>query len=559
MSEMRKCKVSGSQFIVRDEDLAMYRQLSPVIAGETYLIPAPTLCRRERVRRQFSFRNERNLHKRKSDLSGTPIISAFHDKSPFKVYSHDEWWSDKWEALSFGRNFDFSRNFFDQFHDLQLAVPRTPIINNKAENSDYCNFADGNKNCYLITAANWNEDCYYLWLAANNKNAVDAIWTMSSELIYQCVGVIKCYNLKYCQDCENSRDSAFLLNCNGVSNCMFCVNLRNKNYHIFNKPCSREEYERSMKETAGSYKKYQEVLAKFEQLKKDFPIRRYMAATGSENVSGNHVHNSRNVYESYDVYTSEDIRYSHYGLDSRDCSDIGFFDKCELCYESTSLIGYGYRFTVYCRDSADLFYCDNCHGCKNCFGCVGLRNKQYCVLNKQYSKDGYEEMVSRIIGMMSVNGDFGEFFPIKYSIFDYNETIAQDFLPLGKDEILKFGFKWHEEEAAHYKGSNYQIPDNISDVKDDICDQTLICEVSGRAYKIIPSELKFYRHMKLPIPHKCPEQRFKERLLLRNPEELWDRECDKCGTAIRTSYGPAEGHTAKLRVYCENCYLKEVY
>lgn len=543
-------------FEIKNEDLEIYKKLSPVINGKTYLIPPPTLCRRERVRRQFSFRNERNLHKRKSDLSGKMIISAFHEKSPFKIYSHDEWWKDNWEALDFGKEFDFGTPFFEQFYALQLEVPRPPIINNKAENSDYCNFADGNKNCYLITAANWNQDCYYLWLAANNKDAVDAIWTMSSELIYQCVGVIKCYNLKYCQDCENSRDSAFLLNCNGVSNCMFCVNLRNKNYYLFNQPHSKEGYEKAVKELAGSYKKYQEAIEKFEQIKKDFPIRRYMAATGSENVSGNHVHNCRNVFESWDVYTSEDLRYCHYGLDSHDCSDIGFFDKCELCYESTSLIGYGYRFTVYCRDSSELFYCDNCHGCKNCFGCCGLRNKQYCILNKQYSHQEYEKLVPKIIEHMSKTREWGEFFPIKYSVFDYNETIAQDFFPLEREEVLSNGWKWYDEEnSAKYKGSDYVIPDKIDDIGDDICEKTLICENSGRAYKIIPSELKFYRRMKVPIPRKCPEQRFKERLSLRNPEELYDRKCDKCGVDLRTSFVPGRPE----KIYCEECYLGEVY
>lgn len=532
----------------------MYSKLSPVINGKTYLIPPPTLCRRERVRRQFSFRNERNLHKRKSDLSGKMIISAFNEKSPFKIYSHEEWWKDNWEALDFGREFDFGTPFFEQFYALQLDVPRPPIINNKAENSDYCNFADGNKNCYLITAANWNQDCYYLWLAANNKDTVDGVWTMSSELIYQCVGVIKCYNLKYCQDCENSRDSAFLLNCNGVSNCMFCVNLRNKNHYLFNKPHSKEDYEKAVKDLSGSYKKYQEAIEKFEQIKKDFPIRRYMAATGSENVSGNHVHNCKNVFESWDVYTSEDLRYSHYGLDGRDCSDIGFFDKCELCYESTSLIGYGYRFTVYCRDSSELFYCDNCHSCKNCFGCCGLRNKQYCILNKQYKKREYEELVSRIIVMMRET--WGEFFPIKYSVFDYNETIAQDFFPLKREEAVGLGFKWYDEEVfAKYAGSDYLIPDKIEEVEDDICEKTLICESSGRAYKITPAELKFYRRMKVPVPRKCPEQRFKERLSLRNPEELWDRKCDKCGKDLRTSFAPG----CPEKIYCEECYLGEVY
>lgn len=124
--------------------------------------------------------------------------------------------------------------------------------------------------------------------------------------------------------------------------------------------------------------------------------------------------------------------------------DICFFEKCQWCYESMSLIGYGYRFTNFCRDSVDLFYCDNCHSCKNCFGCIGLRQKEYCILNKQYTKEQYEELLGRIIPHMEARGEYGEFFPTKYSLFGYNETLAHDYFPLTKDEALARGLKWQE-------------------------------------------------------------------------------------------------------------------
>jgi|AntAceMinimDraft_13_1070369.scaffolds.fasta_scaffold65851_1 hypothetical protein len=45
-----------------------------------------------------------------------------------------------------------------------------------------------------------------------------------------------------------------------------------------------------------------------------------------------------------------------------------------------------------------VYYSQFCIGCSNCFGCIGLRNKQYCIFNKQYeNKDKYEEQVAKII------------------------------------------------------------------------------------------------------------------------------------------------------------------
>lgn len=32
----------------------------------------------------------------------------------------------------------------------------------------------------------------------------------------------------------------------------------------------------------------------------------------------------------------------------------------------------------------------------NIFGCIALRNKKYCILNKQYSKQEYEELIPKI-------------------------------------------------------------------------------------------------------------------------------------------------------------------
>jgi len=81
----------------------------------------------------LSFRNERTYYQRSCDLTGKMVISLFHPESPHVVYNQDDWWSDKWDALSYGRDFDFSRPFFDQFHELKLAVPRPAIANWKSE------------------------------------------------------------------------------------------------------------------------------------------------------------------------------------------------------------------------------------------------------------------------------------------------------------------------------------------------------------------------------------------------------------------------------------------
>lgn len=527
------------------------QKISPVFGGKQYLIPPSKLSIQQREQRRLAYRNERNLYKHESALSQEEIVSFYHPTSPLKIYSHDEWWADDWDPMKYGLDFDFGRGFFEQFYEMQLEVPRPPLVNNKAHNSPYCNFADSSKNCHLITSGNQNEECYYDFFLVKCNSCVDSLWVINCELCYQCVDCQGCYNVRYAQECDGCVDCSFVHGCRSCNNCILCVNLRGKKYHVLNKPVSKEEYDKVMAEIHGDHMKYQRMLEQFEKLKQEFPVRKAANFVKSENVSGDNIFQSRNIHLGFDIYTSEDCAYIHDGLNGKDCQDICFFDGVELCYESTSLIGYGYRFTNACRDSVDLFYCDNCHGCKNCFGCVGLRKKEYCIFNKQYSREEYEQLCGRIIDHMSTLGEWGEFFPTKYSLFAYNETLAQDYFPLTKEQALEYGWKWLAEDPSEFKPQSIVLPNNISEVKNSIVGETLACEVTGKNYQIISQELDFYRKMGLPLPRKHPDTRTQERLTLRTGRVLRNTVCGKCGIAVKTP--------RSCEVLCEECYLGEVY
>ena len=49
---------------------------------------------------------------------------------------------------------------------------------------------------------------------------------------------------------------------------------------------------------------------------------------------------------------------------------------------------------------------------------------------------------------MKKTGEWGEFFPSSLSPFGYNETVANDFFPLSKEEATKQGFKWKEKDPT---------------------------------------------------------------------------------------------------------------
>jgi len=100
-----------------------------------------------------------------------------------------------------------------------------------------------------------------------------------------------------------------------------------------------------------------------------------------------------------------------------------------------------------------------------------------------------------------------------------------------------------------------KLPALIKDIPDDILNWAIECEETKKPFKILKQELAFYRKMNLPIPHFHPDERHKRRMASRNPRKLWKRECGKCGLEIETTYAPEKPE----KVYCEKCYLKEVY
>lgn len=565
---LKNCRQCKTQFEITDSDLKFYEKISPVFEGKKYQVPAPTLCPDCRRQRRLAFRNERKLYNRKCDLTGKQLISMYSPDKKYKVYDHKEWWKDTWDATNFGKDFDFDRPFFEQFAELWHEVPQMNIKSENNENSDYCNLIANCKNCYLVFESSNNEDCLYGYWLQKCTNCTDCSFSHDSHQCYEVDNCYNCYNLKWSQNCNGCSDSAFLNDCIGCKNCLFSVNLRQKEYCIFNKQYSKEEY-KILKEKYlnGSYSNLSKNKQEFEKFLLEFP-HRYAQFLKAENCSGDYIQQSKNCEKCFHAHDAEDCKYGeHVWRNSKDNMDVSTVGRdAELIYESinTALNAKHDLFCIQCwSGTSDLIYCVGCFSSQNCFGCLGLRHKQYCILNKQYTKEEYEKIVPKIIEQMkktnfsgSNSGDFGEFFPMKISEYCYNETVANEQFPLTKEQILKLGLGFKEEDFLNkYEGPKIQIPDNVAEVKDDLLKAILSCDGCEKNYRIIKQELAFYKKENIPLPHFCPDCRHKQRMSKRNPLQLWDRKCAKCSAKIKTTYSPDRLET----VYCEKCYLNTIY
>lgn len=570
------CKNCGQKFLVAHEDLNFYKKVSPIFVGKKYEIPPPKFCPDCRQQRRISWRNERSLYHRECSKTGKKIIAQYPADSVFPVYDNDVWWGDSWDGRDHGRDFDFSRPFFEQLMELRDTVPHFALAVAKTtmENSDYCNHAGYLKNCYLIYNVDYDEQCMYGKGMNRCFDCMDCFKIYDCEACYECLNSYNCKFCTYLWDSYNSSECHFSYNLIGCQKCFLSTNLQNQEYCFQNKKYSPEEWQKKVDEIKSKHSN-EEILQMLREARSQAKVKR-MNENNTENCTGDYLTNCKNCKACFDCEYLENSAYC-YDLKKGDGVSYENYDLSAFgvgviqCYEGGT-VGYNCNHCLFGEnvwESFDVHYSMLCvNNCKNCFGCVGLKKAEYCILNKQYTKEEYPKMVARIIEHMISTGEYGKFFPTEFSPFSYNETMAQEYFPLIKEQVLKKGWKWKDKDKKEFIPQNYKIPESILDVPDDICDQILACQAIGKNFKIQKAELGFYRKFSLPIPKFCPDERHLRRLKFRNPRKIWDRKCDKCGILIKSSYAPTragrpeegkKGHSATLRVCCEKCYLEEVF
>lgn len=545
----KQCVQCSKTYKIEKSDQAFYL---------TMQVPPPTLCPDCRFQRRLVWRNSRYLYKRICDLCKQEMIGVYSPDKPYTVYCQSCYYSDRWDATSFGREFDFSRPFFEQFDKLMHDVPHVGTNNQECDGSAYVNLCWKTTNSYLCFGSDMCDESYYCTDCYNCRSSFNSYMSSNLELSSYCVDCNSCYNTHYSQECDTVRDSYFCFDMRSSSNCFGSAGLRNKEYYIFNKPVPKDQWHQKVQQLLFDHT----VAELYEMTERTWSVvpRKAAVFTNCENVSGDHLQDSANATNCYDCKEVTNVKYVTHSIpftsDTMDVDNTGA--EADLMYEF--IVGYGYNMmccsTCY-NGVRDLRYCYETQNSADCFGSIGLNKNNFCILNTQYSEAEYKSLTARIIEHMSVKdgsasggkqtGEWGEFFPISLSPFAYNETEAQIRFPLSAATIKKNGWKWKKEATVV---TNPALP---------------VCSGCEKNYIIIKQEQKFLDTQQLPQPSLCPDCRFTFLFNRRNPYKLWTRQCmctqpdhnfheGRCLAEFETTYSPER----KELIYCLSCYNKEI-
>jgi len=421
---------------------------------------------------------------------------------------------------------DWNKSFFEQLYELQSKTPHFHQLGRNNTNCDYADDAWSCKNAYLSRGMLECEDVMYIYRVLYSKDCMDLTYCYNMNQSYECTYCFTCYSLKFSMDCRDCSDSQFLYSCSGCRDCFMCWNLRNRKHCIFNKQYSEEEYNEKIKSLHLNSRKFiDELKNRFADHIKNDAVHKADHNLNAENCDGNYITDCKNCHDAYFMEDSENGVHVYRSPKTNNCVDCSGLLSGDLCYEVIQCTDLNnVRFGLFSVDCSSSAYIDQCFNCTHCFGCVGLKRKSFCILNKQYSKEEYKEIIPKLKEKMVQEGEYGEFFPYKFAYNGYNVSLANFFFNETEESIKEKGGFFEKLKKGGKDGESASDLTDLSEaITDDLVGKKFNCSRTGQSYTFSKKELDFYRKFNLPLPDIYPEE--------------WGYK----------------------RIGCEECYLKTVY
>jgi len=404
-------------------------------------------------------------------------------------------------------------SFFQQFQKLMLDVPQASLVHfGNCNNSDFSDTVVDSSNCYMSSSVTIDVDTvlYSFWVRVHSKSVLNSVYiAVNNENIYFSRCVLSSFNIFYSAFLNNCNNIWFSSNLTGCSECILSDNLLNQKYCIKNKQYEKQEYFEKKAEILKDKQRFSAYYSQTEKQGNNY---------NSTDVSGHFISDSENIENGIFAYSTKNGKNLVFAWSPEGCENMyDYFAGWSMgTHDSYGVAISGGNSYVYCSLSIwfsnNIFYCYDLVTCSYCIGCVWLQNKQYCIFNKQYSKEDWYELADKIFGTMDEQSVLGDFFPGEINPFYFNDSVASLYKDFDKDEILEKWYMWRDEEIKvdipewvdviktnDLEKYQWYSPDGEWRINPEILKKVIVDE-KWDYYRIVKMEYDFLVKHWLPLP-----------------------------------------------------------
>lgn len=146
------------------------------------------------------------------------------------------------------------RTIWSSFEELKQKIPHlfSRQVNTENAIGDYIK---NSKNIADSISVQESEDITHCLEMNKSKDCCDVSFADGVELAYECMSAVQLKNANWCAICWEGSDLEYCFCVFRSNHCFGCVYLNHKEYHILNKPYSREEYFKKVAEIKDQLKK----------------------------------------------------------------------------------------------------------------------------------------------------------------------------------------------------------------------------------------------------------------------------------------------------------------
>jgi hypothetical protein len=429
-------------------------------------------------------------------------------------------------------SFDLKRNSitidwkWDMFSSLQEALSQNYLAGNKVigqnENADFSYIILGVKNSYLSLVVVDSQNVIYTYNSFFSKDIYNSILIQNSQQVFSSRIISNSDSIFYSSNIDQSNNLRFCANMIGCSECIGCVWLINQSHLINNIQYTKEEYstiKKEMLQEKGNF--YHKHANTFNIIGSNI----WEIISWSFNKLCSRVENG---FMNYQLINARNVVFCNWTNPIEHVMDCCSIWGIVSDHIYASMWVWFECHHVYCSaecspQCSNIYYSYLLDTCSFCLGCIGLKNKSYCILNKQYSKEERYDRVDEIFSQMEKDGTLGDFFPATMNPFYFNDTAAYLIDPsFTREEVIAKWYLWRDEvikvdipadaqivstsDLDQYEGYD---ADGKRTINPSILDK-VIQDPQGNVYKIVKMELAFLIKHGLPLPRKHWLDRMKE-------------------------------------------------